>query len=64
MQRRVCDQIIEGLLDDDTVKHLKYLTLDKAINMCQAQEAAKKQRATIQQGPGPLHNSVATLKMQ
>ena len=32
--------------------------------MCQAQEAAKKQRATIQQGPSHLHDSVAALKTQ
>ena len=36
----------------------KDLPLDKAIHMCQAREAAKKQRTTIQQGTGHLHDSV------
>ena len=65
VQKSVRDQIIEGLLDGDTVEHLlqeKDLSLDKAIHMCQAQEAAKKQRAAIQQGPSYLHESVAALK--
>ena len=49
-QKNIRDQIIEGLLDGDTVEHLlqeKDLTLDKAITTCRAQEAAKKQRAEI-----------------
>ena len=49
-QKNIRDQIIEGLLDSDTVEHLlqeKDLTLDKAITTCRAQEAAKKQRAEI-----------------
>ena len=53
-QKSVCDQTIEGLLDGDTVANLlqeKDLILDTAIHMCQAQEAAKKQQAAIQQGP-------------
>jgi len=44
------DQIIEGLLDGDTVETLLQetdLTLDKIIIKCQAQEAAKKQRANM-----------------
>ena len=64
-QKSLHDQIIEGLLDGDTVEHLlqeKDLSLDKTVHMCQAQEAAKKQRAAIQQGPGHLHESVAALK--
>ena len=63
-QKSLCDQIIEGLLDGDIVEHLlqeKDLSLDKVICMCQAQEAAKKQRATIQQSP-THHDSVAALK--
>ena len=48
-QRNIRDQIIEGLLDADTIKQLLKecdLTLDRAISTCQAQEAAKniKQR--------------------
>ena len=49
-QKNIRDQIIEGLLDGDTVEHLlqeKDLTLDKAITTCRAQEAAKKQQAEI-----------------
>ena len=65
IQKSICDQIIEGLLDGDTVKHLlqeKDLSLDKTIRMCQGQEAAKKQQAAIQQGPSHLHESIAALK--
>ena len=64
-QKSLRDQIIEGLLDGDTVEHLlqeKDLSLDKTVHMRQAQEAAKKQRAAIQKGPGNLHESVAALK--
>ena len=49
-QKNICDQLIEGILDGDTVEDLlqiKDLTLDKAIQVCQAQEAAKKQRANM-----------------
>ena len=65
VQKNLRDQTIEGILDGDTVEHLlqeKDLSLDKAIRMCQGQEAAKKQRAAIQQGPSHLHESVAALK--
>ena len=47
-QKSMHDQIIEGLLGGDTVEHLlqeKDVSLDTAIHMCQAQEAAMKQRA-------------------
>ncbi len=58
-QKNIRDQIIEGLLDGDTVEHLlqeKDLTLDKAISTCRAQEAAKKQRAEIASTPrGPVN---------
>ena len=50
MQKSVCDQIIEGLFDVNTIEQLlkeSDLTLDKAISMCRAQKAAKKQRAEI-----------------
>ena len=40
------DQIIEGLLDGDTVEHLD-LTLTTTITMCRAQEAAKQQHKDI-----------------
>jgi len=41
IQKNIRDQLIEGILDGDTVKALlqvKDLTLDKAIQICQAQE--------------------------
>ena len=50
MQKNIRDQIIEGILDGDTVEDLlqiKDLTLDKAIQVCQAQEAANKQHANM-----------------
>ena len=49
--KNIRDQIIEGLLDADTMEHLLQetdLTLAKAITMCQTQEAAKKQCASMQ----------------
>ena len=49
-EKHVRDQIIEGLLDGDTVEDLLQeadLTLPKAISICQAREAAKKQRANL-----------------
>ena len=49
-QKNIRDQLIEGIVDGDTVEALlqeKDLTLDKAIQICQAQEAAKKQRANM-----------------
>ena len=45
-QKSLRDQIIENLLDGDTVEYLlqeKDLSLDKTVHMCQTQEAAKKQ---------------------
>lgn len=49
-QKNIRDQIIEGLLDGDAVKALlqeNSLTLVTAINKCQAQEAAKEQKASL-----------------
>ena len=49
-QKNIRDQIIEGLIDGDTIEHLLQqhnLTLDMTITMCRAQEAAKKQRKDI-----------------
>ena len=49
-QKNIRDQIIEGLLDGDTVEHLLRqhdLTLATTITMCRAQEAAKQQRKDI-----------------
>ena len=49
-QKNLRDQVIEGLLEIDTVETLLQepnLTLATTINKCQAQEAAKKQRANI-----------------
>ena len=48
MRKNIRDQVIEGILDGDTVENLlqvKDLSLDKTIQICQAQKAAKKQRA-------------------
>lgn len=53
IQKNIRDQLIEGVLDGDTVETLlqeKDLSLDKAIQVCRAQEAAKKQRASIMTG--------------
>ena len=60
--KNIRNQIIEGILDGDTVEDLlqeKDLTLDRAIQVCQAQEAAKRQRASMSSG---YHDSVAALK--
>ena len=49
-QKNVRDQIIEGLLDGDTVETLLWerdLTLQDTILKCRGQEAAKRQRAEI-----------------
>ena len=46
-QKSIRDQIIERLLDGDTIEELlkqQNLTLDATITTCRAQEAAKKQR--------------------
>ena len=48
--KNIRDQIIEGLLDAETTEDLFQetdRTLDRAITKCQAQEAAKKQRARL-----------------
>ena len=53
-QKSIRDQIIEGLIDGDTVEYLlrqQDLTLDNAIAICRAQEAAKKQRKDISDNP-------------
>ena len=50
IQKNIQDQIIEGLLDGDTAEALlqeSNLTLATAISKRQAQEAAKKQRASL-----------------
>ena len=55
-RKNIRDQIIEGLLDGDTVEHLlqeKELNLDKAITTCRAQEAA---RSSGQRWPPPHVN--------
>ena len=49
-RKSIRDQIIEGIIDGDTVEELlreKALSLDTAVSKCRAQEAAKKQRAEI-----------------
>jgi len=62
-QKNIRGQIIKGILDGDTVKALlqvKDLTLDKAIQICQAQETAKKQRGNMtsvhQESVAAIHN--------
>ena len=48
---KICDQIIEGLLDADTTEcplQETDLTLAKTITICQAQEATNKQCASMQ----------------
>ena len=50
LAKNIRDQIIDGLLDADTTEDLLQeadLTLAKAVSKCQAQEAAKKQRAHL-----------------
>ena len=45
IEKSIRDQIIEGILDGDTTEHLlqqQDLTLDAAITMWRAEEAAKK----------------------
>ena len=62
MQKNIRDQIIEGILEGDTVKDLlqvKDLSLDKTIQICQAQEAAKKQHAIMS---GAYQESVAAVR--
>ena len=49
-QKNIQDQIIEGNTDGDTVEQLLKqldLTMEAAITLCRAQEAAKKQRMEI-----------------
>ena len=49
-QKSIRDQIVEGLLDGDTVEVLlkeSALTLENTISKCRAQEAARQQRAEI-----------------
>jgi hypothetical protein len=48
-QKNIRDQIIEGLIDVDTVEVLRErdLTLETTITKCRGQEAAKRQRAEI-----------------
>ena len=47
VQKNLCDQIIEGTSDGDTIEQLLKqpdLTLDTAVAICRAQKAAKRQR--------------------
>ena len=49
-QKSIRDQTIEGILDGDTTEQLlkePNLSLDTAITICRAQEAAKKQRSEM-----------------
>ena len=50
MQKNIRDQVIEGILDGNTVEDLlqvKDMSIHKTIQICQAQEAAKKQHANM-----------------
>ena len=50
MQKSIWDQIVEGLLDGDTIEDLLKeceLNLDAAISKCRAKEAARQQREEI-----------------
>ena len=61
-QKLIWDQIIEGLLDGDTIEDLLQeadLTLPKAISICQAREVAKKQCTNLSTQPW---ESVAALQ--
>ena len=61
-QKNIRDQIIEGLLDGDTIETLLQetnLTLATTISKCQAQEAAKRQRANLTSQPS---ESIAALQ--
>ena len=57
-QKNTRDQIIEGISNGDTIKHLLQqpnFTLDTTINTCRTQEAAKRQRREItEQSPGAI----------
>ena len=57
-QKNIWDQIIEGTPDGDTVEQLLKqpdLTLEAAITICRAQEAAKKQRREMSDStPGAI----------
>ena len=49
-QKSICDKIIEGLVDGNTVEDLlqqKDLTLEAAITKCQAKEVAKRQHVEM-----------------
>ena len=62
MQKNMRDQLIDGIIDGDTIKDLlqiKDRILDRAIQVCQAQEAAKKQRASI---TGAHQESVSAIR--
>lgn len=62
IQKNLRDQIIEGLIEGDTVEVLLQetdLTLSKAIAKCRGQEAAKKQRSEM-----TSHNHEATMGIQ
>ena len=64
IQKSIRDQIVEGLLDGDTVEDLlkeSDLTLEATISKCSAQEAAKQQRAEITSTPLG-HTAIQTVR--
>ena len=63
-QKSLRDQTIEGILDGDTTEQLlkePNLTLDTAITICRAQEAAKKQRSEMN---NPTPGAVLAVKQR
>ena len=63
-QKSLRDQTIEGILDGDTTEQLlkePNLTLDTAITICRAQEAAKKQRSEMN---NPIPGAVLAVKQR
>ena len=66
-QKSIRDQIIEGLVDGDTIEQLlrqQILTLDTTITMCRAQEAAKTQRKDMTDHSVLAIRQSAKLKVQ
>ena len=56
LQNNLCDQIVEGITDNDTVQELlkeHNPTLEKAIYTCQAVKAAKRELRPRQCAPNP-----------
>ena len=64
IQKNIRDQIVEGLMDGDTVEDLlkeSDLTLEATISKCRAQEAAKQQHEEITSTPLG-HTAIQTVR--